>query len=44
LIRKILPLKVAVERSAELASEYRQAFITAVVTGQIDIPGVARAG
>jgi type I restriction enzyme S subunit len=43
-IRKILPLKVAVERSAELASEYRQALITAAVTGQIDIPGVARAG
>ena len=40
-IRRIQPLKTAVEQSAELAIERRQALITAAVTGQLDIPGAA---
>lgn len=40
-IRMIAPLRVAVERSAELAVEHRHALVTAAVTGELDIPGVA---
>lgn len=40
-IRGIIPLKSAVERSATLAREYRNALVTAVITGQLAIPGVA---
>jgi type I restriction enzyme S subunit len=36
-IRKVGPLKEAVERSAALAAERRQALITAAVTGQFDV-------
>lgn len=41
-IRKIAPLKLAVERSTELARERQNALITAAVTGQMEIPGVSR--
>jgi type I restriction enzyme, S subunit len=41
LIRRIRPLKTAVEQSAGLANERRQALITAAVSGQLDIPGTA---
>lgn len=40
-IRKLVPMKVAVDRSADLAAEHRQALITAAVTGELDVPGVA---
>lgn len=42
-IREIRPLEAAVERSAELAAERRQALITAAVTGQLDVT-TARSG
>lgn len=41
LLRKIAPLRDAVDRSARLATERRQALITAAVTGALDIPGAA---
>jgi len=41
-IRKIAPLKAAVNRSTELAQERRQALITAVVNGEMDVPRVGR--
>jgi type I restriction enzyme S subunit len=41
LIRAIRPLRHAVEHSAELASEHKQALITAVVTGGMAVPRVA---
>jgi len=37
LIRKLAPLRTAVERSAELVRERKQALITAAVTGQLDV-------
>jgi type I restriction enzyme S subunit len=40
-IRRIGPLKDVVDRSVQLATEYRKALITNAVTGQIAIPGVA---
>ena len=40
-IRALVPLKVAVDRSASLAAEHREALITAAVTGELDVPGVA---
>lgn len=41
LIRRVRPLKDVVERSAELTAERRQALITAVVTGELEVPEVA---
>jgi len=41
MIRKISPLKVAVERSADLARERKQALITQVVAGDIEVSGVS---
>jgi hypothetical protein len=41
LIRRIRPLETAVEQSAELAKERRQALITAAVTGKLHLLGVA---
>jgi type I restriction enzyme S subunit len=40
-IRRLWPLKTAVERSTALARERRQALITAAVTGELEVPGVA---
>lgn len=40
-IRSIKPLKSAVEGSAALARERRQALITAAVTGELEVPGAA---
>ena len=40
-IRALRPLRFAVERSRELALEHRQALVTAAVTGELEIPGVA---
>jgi type I restriction enzyme S subunit len=37
LITKLRPLREAIERSAALAAERRQALITAAVTGQFDV-------
>ena len=36
-IRKLAPLRVAVDRSAELVAERKQALVTAAVTGQLDL-------
>lgn len=41
MIKKIGPLKVAVERSTDLARERKQALITATVTGEMEVPGVS---
>lgn len=41
LIRRVAPLKEAVERSAALARERRHALVTAAVKGELAIPGVA---
>jgi type I restriction enzyme, S subunit len=40
-IRKLRPLRRAVALSAERAAEHRQALITAAVTGELEVPGVA---
>jgi type I restriction enzyme S subunit len=40
-IRRTAPLKASIERSIELATEYRRALIGKVVTGELEIPGVA---
>jgi type I restriction enzyme S subunit len=36
-----LPLRTAIEQQIDLLTERRQALITAAVTGELDIPGVA---
>jgi type I restriction enzyme S subunit len=41
LIRQLHPIRERVSRSESLIRERRQALITAAVTGQLDIPGVA---
>jgi type I restriction enzyme S subunit len=40
-IRKLAPLRVAIDQSAVLAVEHRQALITAAITGELELPGVA---
>lgn len=40
-LRKLRPLRGAVEKSEARAGERRQALITAAVTGEIEVPGVA---
>lgn len=40
-IRSIRPLRAAIKRSEALAVERRQTLIAAVVTGELEIPGVA---
>lgn len=40
-IRALRPLHEKVRRSQELALQHRQALITAAVTGELEVPGVA---
>ena len=40
-IRELRPLRVLVDRSVELANERKRALVTAVVTGELRVPGVA---
>ena len=40
-IRRLAPIRERVDRSELLINERKQALITAAVTGQIEIPGVA---
>jgi type I restriction enzyme S subunit len=42
MIKKISPLKVAVDRSADLARERKQALITSAITGEMEALGVSR--
>ncbi|MFG1814467.1 restriction endonuclease subunit S [Kribbella sp. NPDC049174] len=42
MIKNLSPLKDAVARSADLARERKQALIAAVVSGEMNVPGVSR--
>jgi type I restriction enzyme S subunit len=40
MLRSIAPIRVAVERSTELAREHRRALVTAAVTAELEISSV----